>query len=135
MCCDNEHANHLTIGLLALIAEHEAEQIAARTKAALAVTKGTWQAARLGPARPLGRPRGSRQAGTAKALPLAVAENARSARDHYSDVIVPEDQARREAGKSLDDDCRPAQRARFHDTADEAMPRGQRRSRSRRSGG
>ena len=39
VCCDNEHATPLTIAFLALIAQHEAEQIAARTKAALQSAK------------------------------------------------------------------------------------------------
>lgn len=39
VACDNPHANKLTIHLLAAMAEHEAEQISARTKAALGAAK------------------------------------------------------------------------------------------------
>jgi DNA invertase Pin-like site-specific DNA recombinase len=38
-CCDNPTANKLTIQLLSVIAEHEAEAISARIKSALAVKK------------------------------------------------------------------------------------------------
>ncbi|GGO50300.1 Site-specific DNA recombinase [Roseovarius pacificus] len=39
VCCDNPHATPLTIGVLALVAQTEAEAISARIKAALAATK------------------------------------------------------------------------------------------------
>lgn len=40
-CCDNPHANRLTVGILALVADEERRTIAARTKAALGVVKAT----------------------------------------------------------------------------------------------
>jgi DNA invertase Pin-like site-specific DNA recombinase len=39
VCVDMPEANKLTIGLLAIVAQHEREQISARTKAALAAAK------------------------------------------------------------------------------------------------
>ena len=101
LCCDNEHASHLTIGFLALIAQHEAEQIAARTKAALAVTKERGKP--LGSARP-GHWDGRehlRDAGIKKAQPMGTAANAQKARNRYQQTLVPEIKRRREAGESL----------------------------------
>jgi len=69
-CCDNEHANDLTIDLLAVIAEHEARAIATRTREALAVVKERGKP--LGSAR-LGHWDGRedrRQEGIVKGLPL-----------------------------------------------------------------
>lgn len=39
VCCDNPYANKLTIGLLAIMAQNEAEMTSMRTKAALAALK------------------------------------------------------------------------------------------------
>ena len=97
--CDNEHASHLTIGFLALIAQHEAEQIAARTKAALAVTKERGKL--LGSARPGHWDGREHLRGYKRAKPLGSAANSQNARDRYQAVLVPEIKRRREAGESL----------------------------------
>lgn len=50
VCCDNPHANKLTIHILAAVAEYEREQISQRTKAALHAARLRGQ--RLGSPRP-----------------------------------------------------------------------------------
>ncbi len=99
ICCDNEHANDLTIDLLAVIAEHEARAIATRTKEALAVTKDRGKL--LGSAR-LGHWDGREHLrGFKKAQPLGASSNSQNAKAWYQDVLVPEIKRRREAGESL----------------------------------
>lgn len=101
VCCDNEHASHLTIGFLALIAQHEAEQISSRTKAALKSAKdrgtllgsnrpGFWT-----PERIVGRTRGQ-----VNGLPLARAKKTEDARHHY-EYLMPEIHRRRGEGQTL----------------------------------
>ena len=98
VCCDNPYADRFNIQVLAAVAEHEARQIAARTKAALAATKA--KGTLLGSARPGhwdGRERGNK-----KAQPLGSAANSQKARQRYQQVLVPEIKRRREDGQTLD---------------------------------
>lgn len=100
VCCDNPDASDLTIDLLAVIAEHEARAIAARTHEALCVARehGTL----LGSARP-GHWNGRehlRDAGLKKAQPMGSAANSRRASDR-NQAIVAKVKPLREAGESL----------------------------------
>jgi DNA invertase Pin-like site-specific DNA recombinase len=86
VACDNPCANKLTVHILACIAEHEAEAISARTRAALEAAKqrGTL----LGSARPdhwRGR-ESVRLAAAAKARQAAAAAHAAEAEPLYAEV-------------------------------------------------
>jgi DNA invertase Pin-like site-specific DNA recombinase len=103
VCCDNEHATKLTIGFLALMAQHEAEQIAARTKAGLQSAK--LRGKQLGSNRPgfWDKPewREAYARGRAKGLPRARAARSEAARNYYGQFLMPEIKRRREAGETL----------------------------------
>lgn len=87
VACDNPHATRLTIHILAAVAEHEREQISARTKAALAAAKA--RGVKLGNPNPRG---GTRVA--ARHAAQAASDNAtRRAAD-----IAPYIDAARKAG-------------------------------------
>jgi DNA invertase Pin-like site-specific DNA recombinase len=100
VACDNPHANKFTIHILAAVAEHEAEQISLRTKAALQAAKR--RGVKLGSARPGhwdGR-EDKRKAGLAKASQAAARAHTEAFHAEYSDLF-PVVKQLRAAGRSL----------------------------------
>lgn len=75
---DNPHANSLTIGLLAVIAQHEAKQISERTKAALDAKKARGET--------LGTPANMTPAARATSIQVRQ-DNAREAAHQVTDII------------------------------------------------
>ncbi len=79
VCCDNEHANKLTIHILAAVAEDEARQISERTRAALRAYK------RRGGI--LGTPANLTQAARRKGARAAGEAHRERARACYADLV------------------------------------------------
>jgi DNA invertase Pin-like site-specific DNA recombinase len=108
VACDNPHATRFTIHILAAVAEHEAQLISQRTKAALAVVKKPksqgGKGKKLGAANPnfknAWRKRGSEN-GIAKAQAKAAAERAKRQAEH-SAPFIDDVRAWKAAGLSYD---------------------------------
>jgi DNA invertase Pin-like site-specific DNA recombinase len=101
VACDNEHANRLTIHILAAVAEAEAKAISERTVSALRAAKRRGVA--LGSAREGhwdGREH-RRAAGLRKAVRAASEARSRLASDAYA-FLLPDIRKWREAGETLD---------------------------------
>lgn len=112
VCCDNPHANRLTIHILAAVAENEAIAIARRTKEALAVAaargvklgshrRGHWSGVTEDGVRRAERRLVGARKGQPRAVKAAAAERVQKAADRYSH-LMPSIRADRANGVSLE---------------------------------
>lgn len=117
ICCDNPHANELTIGVLAVVAQDERKRISERTRAALAQKR--IQLARVG--KRLGNPNGAkhlRKYGTKRAVAAVKAqatERATGLRDVVAHIQASGATSLRAIADALNDrDIMTARGGRWH---------------------
>ena len=125
-CCDNEHANDLSIDLLAVIAEHEGAGQCHPYPGGPGGHKTTRQAAGLRPARPLGRAGGSAGTGSRKVTAPGLGFQRTEGQGPLPDGARTRDQAPPRSGRVPGDDRGLAQCAGIQDAPHETLPGGRR---------
>jgi DNA invertase Pin-like site-specific DNA recombinase len=100
VCCDNQHANHLTLHILATVAQQHSQKISERTKAAMAAAKA--KGIPLGSHRPGHWEGREHRSGWKKAVEAASVERSERAKGVYS-FLMPRIKEMREAGRTLDE--------------------------------
>jgi DNA invertase Pin-like site-specific DNA recombinase len=98
VCCDNQHANHLTLHILVAVAQQHSRKISERTKAAMAEAKA--KGIPLGSHRP-GHWEGREHCrGWKKGSKVASVQRSEQAAEVYS-FLMPKIKEMREAGRTM----------------------------------
>jgi len=98
VCCDNQHANHLTLHILAAIAQQHSRRISERTKAAMAEAKA--RGIPLGSHRPGHWEGREHRRGWKKATKVASVKRSEQVTKVYS-FLMPKIKEMREAGRTM----------------------------------